>query len=502
MHRHITCFVAAFLLVTSQLLPECMALPNSVPTTAGSPQRPSGAGPNASGSLNNSSTSSRFATVNASSNSSGSHIGAFQRVPINLDLSSTNSTVRAGNVFQNQVIDITVGTSKLAVNAQTLLTPSEMVAAWQMLRTGQQSLVVDAQGSADAGTMNIGSRISGRLSTLVIPQGVTVTDNARNGSLFVRGSLNDSGSLLLTSQNPAGFSIYAGSVNVVPGGLISNVLPQAAILSSSQSTSSTNSAASLSLIAKNSINNAGQIVSGGTLSLSAGAGITNSIEQGAGVANAKPAISASQSISLLSQNGQIINNGLISSTNGSINISTGDDVDLQVSASGGVFQATNGDINVRQSQYNGINAINLSGGDYLSQNLNLFSGQGSVTTDVGLLTGKVNVYAGSAHIIADTPDLKMGIFHVSGDPLVANPGGDLDISTAGANDTFLVGIAAGSIYTSTPYGIETGSSGTSGGEIVLAAGVTAQPGVINNVTLPELNNVILPVILTGLTELR
>ena len=123
------------------------------------------------------------------------------------------------------------------------------------------------------------------------------------------------------------------------------------------------------------------------------------------------------------------------------------------------------------------------GGTISSQQLNIFSGCGAVNTSAVNITGVVNTVAGSAHIVADSKDLKIGSNVISGDPLFANQGnitinGNVVGPQNGANLSF---IASGNIL-SAGGSIDTSSSGD-GGQINLIAGANFTSSGLGQVTL-------------------
>ena len=342
----------------------------------------------------------------------------------NLNLAATNSSSAAGNLLGSKTVSINVGGTQLSVNANTLLTPAEKIAVVQVLQSGTQSLLLDSKGSADGGTLTLGSRLSSNLSTLVIPNGVTITDVSKTGTLNLSGNLVDNGRLYLTTNNSSisTFSVSANDIEVGAHGILSTLLA-----SSSPYASTAAAGLGLSLNATNNISNAGTISSGGAITLSAGGSINNSLPQGVG--GAQPIIQAANNVSLVSGSGFIVNSGLISSTLGSINLSTlAAATDLTVNASGGTFQALAGSINMRDASYAGSNNINLYGGNYLSQNLNLYSGSGTITGLVGNVSGNLSTQAGAEHFAADTKTLVLENNTVTGDPTFVNTGGDILIS--------------------------------------------------------------------------
>jgi hypothetical protein len=387
-------------------------------------------------------SSGQTANVQSTSNGGASHTA------IDLNLSSTTVNMIAGRLLKGITLTIDVGGVSETVTSQTALTPAEYLAAMQVRSGNQQSLIIDAHGSASGGSVVINPRLSQAISNLTIPQGVTVIDLTRSGSINLGGSVTDDGSLFFTSFNPhlSTISVNAPNLTVQGQGILSDVLPAVGISLSHSPDSNLN----LSLTSAGAIANAGTISSAGTLSLTVGSGT-------------------------------ITNTGLISSTNGSINIATiSPATDLNINAAGGTFQALAGNINLRDASYTGSNNINLTGGNYLSQNLNLYSGSGAINASLGQVTGQVNAFAQIAHVNAATPLLVLGSQILSGDPTYANTG-DIDIDgpiviTGGAN---LAIVAGGNI-------LSTNSSASitdNGGNVLLIAGANITSGGTGGATV-------------------
>ena len=363
-------------------------------------------------------------------------VGDVSHTPsINLDLSSSSQNMTVGHLLHNETVNIEVGGISLLVNSKTELTPAEYMAVIQVISGGQQSLVIDAQGAASSGSVVIGSHLSSQLTSLVIPVGVTVIDLTKSGTLNIAGGIIDDGSLYLGSANRSlnTINIDASNINVQSQGLISDVLPG--------NNNNGLQPLHLNLDAANNLVNAGTIVSSGN-------------------------------VNIYADSGNITNSGLINATQGNININTAFNQSLIVDNAGGTLQAANGVINFRDASYTGSANMGLNGGNYLSQAVNLNSGNGAVNANVNQVTGVVNTHAGSADISANTPDLKMGVFDVAGDPWINNTG-NIDLGTTISSSVdYLVATAGGNIYTSVSgQSISTTGAGT--GDIVLAAGVTA-----------------------------
>jgi hypothetical protein len=385
---------------------------------------------------------------------------------LSLNLASTHQSVSAALLNLSKSLYINVGGASELVNSTTMLTPAEYVAASQVASGSAQTLALGTSGNAVGGRMSLTSSLAQSLSNLVIPQGVKLFDNfASIGALQLSGNLIDAGKFVALSTSPSLTSavIDANNIYVQAGGVLTSVLsaPHAGL----------NSTLSLSLDALNNVVNNGTISSSGSLSVSAGGSISN------GQAGS---MQAQGDVNLFAASGNFTNGGMVASSAGNINVNTLDTSNLSFNGSGGTLAAQAGAINFRNSGYAGAANLTLNGGNYLSQALNLNSGTGFANTDVGTVTGVVNTYAGSAHIGADTADLQMGVFDVSGDPFVWNNGGDLDLSgtlsgsLSGGTLSYLVATAAGSIYTSQEEDNNNFDSiNTSGGNVVLAAGVLA-----------------------------
>ena len=140
----------------------------------------------------------------------------------------------------------------------------------------------------------------------------------------------------------------------------------------------------------------------------------------------------------------------------------------------------NGNINLRDANYTGAANINLYGGDYLSQNLNINAGSGSLYANINNVTGIINTNAGSNYFVASTPVLKLGNMDITGDPTWFNTAGNViisgDIDASGANPNIAI-LASGNIYSTAAANIDssTAQTGGNGGNILIVAGATLTP---------------------------
>jgi len=361
--------------------------------------------------LNNSTTQNN---QNSNSNNTAtvtSHTGApiSSHHYIDLDLASTSDNTKAGGLLRNGPVDINVGGKELAITSKSLITESEKLAAMQVLFTGRQSLLLDSQGSADGGSLTIGSRLSQHLSNLVIPQGVNITDISKSGILNLSGNLNDSGNLNLITTHSASdtFSILAGNIVVGSQGLISTP----------------------------------------------------------------------GNLNLFARSGDITNNGTISSTNGSIDISVPKAIDINVNSNNGTFQALNGNINISGLHMTEDNTAKLNGGNWLSNQLNINIGSGNLNANVNNVNGQLNISAGSNNFVANTPSLNLGNMNITGDPTWFNTGGNVvisgDIDATGSSPNIAI-LASGNIYSTAAANIASSAAqtGGNGGNILLVAGAS------------------------------
>ena len=398
--------------------------------------------------------------------------------PINLDLSSKNRNLTANNLGSSGQVSIKVGNQTMQVNAATMLTPAERLAVYQVLSTGQQSILLGSLGNAIGGSFNIGAKFNQYVSSLVIPRGVTAIQNAAvNSNLSLAGNLTNAGSLLgvSTSQDYSSLLISAQNIYNRQGALISTMLPAGGIAGIPGAISSLN----LSLSALNNIVNYGSIISSGNLNLSAGNSIINALPAGTG--GAAPLLQAAGSLNFNSS--QIANAGLINAINGNVNFATQGLQSLNVNNKNGTIQALLGSINLRDALFSGKNDTSLLGGNLLSKELNVFSGDGIANIHVKDLTGVVNVSAGCAFITAETDNLSIGSLNLTGDPLIANAAGDLTLlsSMTGliTNGADLALLAKGNITAGDALSIDTSSLTGSGGDITIVAGANFKAPVGN-----------------------
>ncbi len=330
---------------------------------------------------------------------------------------------------------IQVGEFREIVQLGTKLTAAEVVAAEQILTTGKQTIQIGIHGDAEGGTVTlnkslltaIDNSLGGSIGSLTISQGVKVVDAVK--SLSVSGELSNYGSLLTASTSRGTTdTISAGTILNADGGSIGSYSGGGGLHS-----------ASPSLDASISLTNSGSISSAGNLNISAP--VINNLAAPGAALSPVPTISAQHNVNL---NTQTINNG-------------------------GTIDATKGNINIESNNAN----LNLAGGNYLSNQLNLDAGAGNITLNVNEVTGVVNANGNCIHLNANTPELMLGKIDASGDPLVTNSN-DIFITGAGfapTNGADLTVISMGNILGGKGNkGLDTSSKTGPGGNLALIAG--------------------------------
>lgn len=361
---------------------------------------------------------------------------------IDLNLASTAPSRAAANTTP---VNIIVGGHSQTILPGQLVTPAESVAVYQVLHSGSQSLVINSNGVAQGGSLNLSGNWTQHIASLTIPHGVTAFD--RSPVLNLSGNLTNSGNLLSVTGGANGISsISALNVLNQQGGVISAQVP-----------------GGFNLSAVHNIVNAGTITSTNNLNLTAGNSIINALPQG--ITGAAPTIQAANNINLFSGTGSFVNSGLISATSGNINVVAPTTANISMQNLAGTIQALNGAINIRDASYSGANNIDLNGGNYISKALNLYSGTGTITGIVDQLTGNVSSHAGVEHLLANTTTLRLDSNCITGDPTFVNIGGDILISGSNSFAQDVAILATGNITADA-----TGAIVDHGHNVILVAG--------------------------------
>ncbi len=372
---------------------------------------------------------------------------------LNLDLSSAvQSIILANSTFRGQQdVAINVNGALQTFHPGDSVTAAQYAAIRQMLATGNQSLMLGDNGAATGGRFSL-NYLSRGAAAITVPQNVTALSVfSPTQNVAVSGDLINNGTISgIASGGAANANISA--LNIVNSGLITTNLSSTPL--------------SLTLQAANNISNSGTISSSGALNLIAGGNVVNS---------ANAVMSAASNISLFTGAGNLTNAGLVNSATGNIFINTNPGVDLNINATGGTFQALAGNITVRDSVSSAINNINMTGGDYLSQSLNLFGGQGTIESHLGDVTGVLHSCAAIEHFSAATKLLTLGDNILLGDPTFVNTAGNILITGKVTNgpDTNLAIIAAGDITTTASGQIDTSTLSGQGANVYIIAGAVA-----------------------------
>lgn len=393
-----------------------------------------------------------------------------------IDLSSTTASVTAHHSGT-----ITVGGALDSIHAGQAITPAEAAALAQVVHTGTQQLILGALGNATGGLFNVTAATAhGIVNNIVIPSGVTVLDNVSKGAVLnLTGNLTNSGSFYLYSTNPLSTTASISAQNIFnqSGGILSTALPA----NNTFALGSTLASLNLNLFALNNIVNAGLIHSSGNLSLTAGNAIINA--QPYAVGSNAPVMSAAQNINLVSN--QITNAGLINAINGNLNINGFTNGSINVNNINGTLQALLGNINVRDNSFTAKSDFTLNGGSVLSNQFNVFSGNGTADITADVISGLLNINAGVAHTVVNSGSLNLGTLNLSGDPTFYNTNGAITINNSinlsGANSDLAI-VAQTDITTSAPNITIT----TSGGQInmIAGAGFTIPNGSGSSTTIP------------------
>jgi len=389
---------------------------------------------------------------------------------VDLNLSSGQLNIKLGNrLFRGaSSVTIDVGGGSKTLTAGSEVTAAEYVAARQVLSAGSQQLILDNAGTAVGGTVDF-STVSSRgerikIDDLSIPINVSAFGDFSKTPLFsVSGDLINAGTVYAYSSgnnaHRTGFS--ADNITNESSGLITSKLPIIAVKRGGSTRS--NQPIDLSLHADDTLSNFGTISSSGELVITAGHKISN-VENGV--------VSAQGAVSLSSSN--IINAGLISSADGGVSIDGANTAVLQVTNTRGTIVARSGDINVRNSSYDGVLNTYFTGGNLYSKAVNVNAGQGSAEIDVDDLTGTLNQKGVASHVATNTSTLKLGEICLTGDPTYSNTGNiSLDGNITVGEDLTI--IASGDITASVPLTL-TANSATQGFNITLIAGADISAG--------------------------
>lgn len=313
-----------------------------------------------------------------------------------LDLTSAVESITLGNNLfkEQQSVTIKVGGQEKTLNAGSKVTAAEYVAAKQALVAGGQSVHLDSEGRAIGGSVDLSALTTGnnnmKVDDLVVPVDVIASGNfGKGGDVKIQGDLVNSGSInAFADGGKVNAWIFADNIINNSGAEINSTVSD------------------LTLSADNAFSNYGSITATGNLTVAAGSSLTNS-----------GSISAQQHLNVFSPN--VINTGSIASTQADVTfdaIASG----MNINNTNGTIAALNGAINIREAGYTeSFNSL-VTGGDLLSEELNVHTGGGMAEVFVNQLTGVVNAEGTGAHVSADTSVLTIGNQCLIGDPTYFN----------------------------------------------------------------------------------
>ncbi|MFA7336902.1 MAG: hypothetical protein WC028_08980 [Candidatus Obscuribacterales bacterium] len=397
-------------------------------------------------------------------------------VAAHFDLGSTGHDFLASSLADFHTITIDVGGVKEVVDLNSRLTAAELIAAEQVLSSGTQTIQLSATGQALGGTIildsnllsAIDSSVGGTIGSLTITQGVQLIDTL---DLFsVAGTINNYGSISIASQ-------LAGQTGTISASAIINSFE--ALIGSYMSASFGGLyGADPILNALNSITNFGTISSAGNLTITAPE-ISN-ISANGHIAD----ISAAQNLYLGTSH--LVNSGNLLATAGDINVTSSSS--LLVENTAGSLQAINHDINMV-----GINAaMQVMGGNFDSNALNLKAGYSTINLQASKVSGAVNASADNIHLYTSESDLRLGNIDASADPTLASQGNILiDGTIAPTNGANLALVAGGNILSGAGGQLDTRvltPAGGNGGNLSLIAGANFTVDGGGNVVLADSAN--------------
>lgn len=243
------------------------------------------------------------------------------------------------------------------------------------------------------------------------------------GGVLDHGSNNfiNTGTIYAISTNPAitTATLQAQNIYNQSGATITTIAPAGVLAQYANLISGLN----LVLNASQNVVNAGVISSAGNLTVNAGASIINALPSTlASTAAPQPVMQAVNNVNLNST--MLANAGLIQSIASNINIASATLAATQnvvFNNVGGTLEAFQGAVNVRDAGFSGKVNTSILGGDILSRELNLYSGNGLLDVQVENLTGGLRLRAGDGYISA-LSDINVVDVVWTGDPIVKSGG--------------------------------------------------------------------------------
>ncbi len=395
----------------------------------------------------------------------------FSAFAADINLGSSEATHKVDANYQGGVSLVINGESKPVVAGQAL-TGAEYATFVNALGGEKQTLTIGSSGGAIGGYLNLTPQLAQNTSGLVVPSNVNLFHDFGTGSaLNFTGNLNNSGNFYALSTNTSVLNAVINAANLTnnQGALLTSMLPAAGLPGIGNAVQNL----SLTLNVMNTLFNAGTISSAGNLTVNAGA-IYNQLS--ANITGPSPIMQALGNLNLNATLGNITNSGTLAAITGNVNLASMNN--LVVNNVGGSVQALLGSINVRDMLFSAKKDLTLTGGDWLSQELNLNSGSGDISANVEQLTGVLNATSHSLMVSTRTALFQIGQINATGDPLLVNQTGDLQITQSFTLFAPLSIMAAGNVTANSGVSIN-----SRGEDVLVTAGGVIQIDSANNVTL-------------------
>lgn len=262
-------------------------------------------------------------------------------------------------------------------------------------------------------------------SVTITPGSTLYVDLGTSSSIILGGSLTNSGTVYAVSNgNASTATFHATTFTNQSGALFATLSPNLSLafnVSDFYNHGTINSTGNLSVQAANALVNTGTMTAAG-------------------------------SVNLTSAIGQIVNSGTITATTGNININSLVN-SLLVNNAGGVLHAYNGSINL--GVLDGLRQdITALGGDWFSNELNIYSNGGNIDARVGQISGVLNTYADAVNFGSSSNVLTLGSVDAR-DPVYFNDAGDININGSITVQENLVIIASGNVNWTGGGGVST-----------------------------------------------
>lgn len=409
---------------------------------------------------------------------------------LKLDLSSAQSNIVLGQkLFSGDAdsVTINVGGEEKTFAAGSKVTAAEYASILQTLNGGQ-TLTLDSKGTALGGKLDFETITSNgdnlKLSSLVIPEQVLAVGNfSKTSDVKLKGDLVNYGSIYALSNRDGGTKATIATTNLhnQEGGLISSV-PNSSLGSNLAPL------LDLKLRADDTLSNSGKIESSGDLTLSAGNSLINGDSRGRSTSTASAVAAKNLNIDAPA----VSNSGLLAAQNGNVNftapIDATHDGSISLNNTNGSVQALNGNINLRDASASTTEKFSttVTGGDLLSNKLNVYGGDGAVNIHSQNITGGVTVKSGTAFVTAAESDLQIDNLVTTGDPIVASLAGDVLVNTISTSGAPFTAIANGNVNLATGAVVNTSNAAGNGGNILFVSGANiAVGGGVYTITGPS-----------------